>query len=139
LKNIDDDGNEKVLYPITGTSDVFMSEDENTSLQDKLGNTDISGLGDGTITGALQLLFDIAHPIGDIICNDECDTMEKVIARYGGRQWERIEGRCIVGASASHSAGTTFGSDKVSISGTTGKAKVSVSGTAETSTINITG
>ncbi len=47
--------------------------------------------------------------VGKIIVDSELDTMEKVIARYGGTEWVKIEGRVLVGADSTHAAGEEFG------------------------------
>ena len=47
--------------------------------------------------------------VGKIIVDSELDTMEKVIARYGGTEWVKIEGRVLVGADSTHASGEEFG------------------------------
>lgn len=54
---------------------------------------------------------DSRSEVGDVITSSTLDTMEKVIARYGGIRWEKIEGRFILGASDDHPVGETGGEE----------------------------
>ena len=47
--------------------------------------------------------------IGMIIHSTTLDTMEKVIAIYGGTEWVKIEGRMLLGQSSSYAINTTGG------------------------------
>lgn len=61
------------------------------------------------MVNAIQHLLDNRSQVGDIVCNSNLDTMEKVIERFGGIKWERIEGRFLLGASSEYPIGTTGG------------------------------
>lgn len=47
--------------------------------------------------------------VGMIIHSTTLDTMEKVIAFYGGTTWEKMEGVFLLGASDTYAAGSTGG------------------------------
>ena len=47
--------------------------------------------------------------VGMIIHSTTMDTMEKVIAVYGGTEWQKIEGRFLLGASSSYKNDSTGG------------------------------
>lgn len=47
--------------------------------------------------------------VGSIVYSTTLNTMEKVIALYGGTKWERIEGRFLLGASNEYPIGTLGG------------------------------
>ena len=64
------------------------------------------------MVSAIQHLLDNRSQVGDIVCNGNLDTEEKVIERFGGVKWERIEGRFLLGASDSYEAGSTGGEEK---------------------------
>lgn len=74
--------------------------------ENKLGNSDITSIGDGTLTGAIsQLNTNLAESrsyVGMIIHSTIFDTMDKVIAFYGGTQWNKIEGRFLLGQSSNY-------------------------------------
>lgn len=55
-----------------------------------------------------ELNGNMSH-VGTIIHSTTLDTMEKVIAVYGGTEWQRIEGRFLLGASGSCKNGSTGG------------------------------
>ena len=55
LAQVDSSGNVTVLYPKTFTSDIYVGNTSKT-LSSLLGSTDISSVGDGTITGAISSL-----------------------------------------------------------------------------------
>lgn len=72
---------------------------------------------DASTAGILSLL----HPIGTIIESTTCDTMEKVVAAYGGTKWIQHEGYVLRGATSNVTAGTQGqtndgGADSVSVS-----------------------
>lgn len=48
--------------------------------------------------------------VGMIIQSTTLDTMEKVIAIYGGTEWTKIEGRMLIGASTNYAVNSTGGS-----------------------------
>ena len=49
--------------------------------------------------------------VGMIIHSTTLDTEAKVIAQYGGTQWQKLEGVFLLGQSASHAIGTTGGEE----------------------------
>lgn len=51
-----------------------------------------------------------------IIHTTTLDTMEKVIAIYGGTQWVKIEGKFLLGTSSSHAINTTGGEENHTLS-----------------------
>ena len=55
-----------------------------------------------------QLNVNMSH-VGMIIHSTTMDTMEKVIAVYGGTEWQKIEGRFLLGSSGSYKNGSTGG------------------------------
>lgn len=52
-----------------------------------------------------------ASYVGMIITSSTLDTMEKVIAFYGGTEWTRLSGTFIIGASDKYVNGSTGGSE----------------------------
>lgn len=58
---------------------------------------------------AIRTLWDNRSQVGDIVYNSTLDTMEKVIERYGGTKWERIEGKFLLGANDEYEVGSTGG------------------------------
>lgn len=75
-----------------------------------LGTTDISSIGGGTVTGAINAVNNNLSHIGMVIHTTTLDTVEKVIAVYGGTKWEKIEGRFLLGQSSSYTIKSTGGS-----------------------------
>ena len=63
----------------------------------------------------IQTLTNNRSQVGDIICNANLDTMEKVIQRFGGTKWERIEDRFLLGASEKYPVGTLGGEKEVTL------------------------
>ena len=47
---------------------------------------------------AIRHLLDNRSQVGDIVCSTNLDTEEKVIQRFGGITWEKIEGRFLLGS-----------------------------------------
>ena len=78
-------------------------------LKNFLGNNDISAIGDGTVTGAVNTLNDKLSHVGMIIHTTTLDTEEKVKAIYGGTSWSKIEGRFLLGQSSSYAINSTGG------------------------------
>lgn len=74
-----------------------------------LGTTDISAIGDGTVTGGLNSINSNLSHVGMIIHSTTLDTMEKVIAIYGGTKWVKIEGRMLLGADNTYAVNSTGG------------------------------
>ncbi len=78
-------------------------------IRNKIGNTDIDTIGDGTLTGAIDthnsainnLKSNVSH-VGMIIHSTTLNTMEKVTAVYGGTAWIQIQGRFLLGASSGY-------------------------------------
>lgn len=64
--------------------------------------------GDGTWAG---VVIPPQSHVGMIIHSTTLDTEAKVIAQYGGTQWQKIEGVFLLGQSASHAAGSTGGEE----------------------------
>ena len=62
------------------------------------------------IFNAHELLENRSH-IGQYIFSSTLDTMEKVIAIYGGKTWERVYGRFLFGADDSHQVGDIGGEE----------------------------
>lgn len=62
LAQVDSSGNVTVLYPKTFTSDIYVGN-TSTTLSTLLGSTNISSIGDGTITGAISSLNNDNVPI----------------------------------------------------------------------------
>lgn len=60
------------------------------------------------IFNAHELLENRSH-IGMIIHSTTLDTMEKVIAIYGGKTWKKIEGMFLLGASSDYVVNSTGG------------------------------
>lgn len=56
-----------------------------------------------------SLNSNISH-VGMIIQSTTLDTMEKVIAIYGGTKWVKIEGRMLIGAGSNYAVNSTGGS-----------------------------
>ena len=54
--------------------------------------------------------------VGMIITSTTLNTEDKVKAIYGGKHWVLIEGRMLLGVSASHAANTTGGSETHTLS-----------------------
>lgn len=54
-------------------------------------------------------LSNLKSYVGMIVQSTTLDTIEKVIAIYGGIEWQKIEGRFLLGASAAYVAGSTGG------------------------------
>ena len=63
---------------------------------------------------AVDYAKSVSH-IGMIVQSTTLDTEAKVKAIYGGTSWSMIEGRMLLGASASHAVNTTGGSETHSI------------------------
>lgn len=57
----------------------------------------------------------IASHVGQVIHSTTLDTMEKVIAIYGGTTWEKIEGMFLLGQSSSYAINSTGGSATVTL------------------------
>ena len=74
-----------------------------------LGTTDISAIGDGTVTGGLTTLNDKLSHVGMIIHTTTLDTEDKVKAIYGGTSWSKIEGKFLLGQSSSYAINSTGG------------------------------
>ena len=55
-----------------------------------------------------RLNYCLSH-VGMIIHSTTLDTMEKVIAIYGGTKWDKIEGRFLLGSNDDYPIGTTGG------------------------------
>lgn len=68
--------------------------------------------GDGTWAG---VVIPPQSHVGMIIHSTTLDTEAKVIAQYGGTQWQKIEGVFLLGQSASHAIGSTGGSETVTL------------------------
>ena len=64
--------------------------------------------GDGTWAG---VVIPPQSHVGMIIHSTTLDTEAKVIAQYGGTQWQKIEGVFLLGQSASHAIGSTGGEE----------------------------
>lgn len=64
--------------------------------------------GDGTWA---EVVIPPQSHVGMIIHSTTLDTEAKVIAQYGGTQWQKIEGVFLLGQSASHAIGTTGGEE----------------------------
>lgn len=64
--------------------------------------------GDGTWAG---VVIPPQSHVGMIIHSTTLDTEAKVIAQYGGTQWQKIEGVFLLGQSASHAVGSTGGEE----------------------------
>lgn len=62
-------------------------------------------------TEKLNTLNDRFSHIGMVIHSTTLDTMDKVIAIYGGITWEKIEGQFLLGQSSSHAVNSTGGSE----------------------------
>lgn len=56
-----------------------------------------------------------ASYVGMIIHSTTLDTKAKVIEMYGGTDWQKIEGRFLLGASSTHAAGSTGGSEDATL------------------------
>lgn len=61
-----ENGDVNIFYPKTFSSDIYLGDDKNT-LETLLGNSDISEIGDGSITGAITHLNNEGAPIDEII------------------------------------------------------------------------
>lgn len=68
--------------------------------------------GDGTWAG---VVIPPQSHVGMIIHSTTLDTEAKVIAQYGGTQWQKIEGVFLLGQSASHAIGSTGGAETVTL------------------------
>lgn len=64
--------------------------------------------GDGTWAG---VVIPPQSHVGMIIHSTTLDTEAKVIAQYGGIQWQKIEGVFLLGQSAAHAIGSTGGEE----------------------------
>lgn len=67
---------------------------------------------DGELVGELGAVVvggGIASHVGMIIHSTTLDTEEKVIKLYGGKKWERIIGRFLLGADSNHNVNATGG------------------------------
>ena len=82
---------------------------ESVHITEKLGDTNISDIGDGTLTGAINQIGKSISHVGSVIHSTTLDTMEKVIAVYGGTTWVKIEGRFLLGQSSSYAINSTGG------------------------------
>lgn len=102
-----------------GALDINATNTAVNALQEANGDTDISGIGDGTNTGAINALNTqltaIKSHVGMIIHSTTLDTEAKVKAIYGGEAWSKIEGQFLLGASASHAVNTTGGAETVAL------------------------
>lgn len=63
----------------------------------------------------MNIYQSLSH-VGMIIHTTTLDTMEKVIAIYGGTQWIKIEGKFLLGTSSSHAINTTGGEENHTLS-----------------------
>lgn len=68
--------------------------------------SDLTGTLGVTVVGGGAVSF-----IGMIVQSTTLDTMDKVIALYGGIEWTKIEGKFLLGSSQDHVAGSTGGSE----------------------------
>jgi hypothetical protein len=71
---------------------------------------DSTGVYDTSLGMTQQAINNAVSHVGQIIFSTTLDTMEKVVAVYGGTTWSKIEGRFLVGASSSYANGSTGGS-----------------------------
>jgi len=92
-------------------NELFSAVDINQ----RLGDTNLSNVGDGTITGTLSTLYNNRSHIGMVVQSTTLDTMEKVIEIYGGTSWVKIEGRFLLGTSSSYAVNSTGGAATVSL------------------------
>ena len=70
---------------------------------------DSTGVYDTSLGMTQQAINNAVSHVGQIIFSTTLDTMEKVVAVYGGTTWSKIEGRFLVGASSSYANGSTGG------------------------------
>ena len=85
---------------VDGALDELFSA---VDINEKIGNMEeISSLGNGTIVSAINAVnnsITTTSHVGMIVQSTTLDTMEKVIAIYGGTTWVKIEGRFLLGES----------------------------------------
>ena len=79
---------------------------------------DSTGVYDTSLGMTQQAINNAVSHVGQIIFSTTLDTMEKVVAVYGGTTWSKIEGRFLIGASSSYANGSTGGeaSHKLTVS-----------------------
>lgn len=70
---------------------------------------DSAGVYDTSLGMTQKAINNAVSHVGQIIFSTTLDTMEKVIAVYGGTTWSKIEGRFLIGASSSYANGSTGG------------------------------
>lgn len=64
---------------------------------------------------AIRYLYDNRSAIGDIIVSSTLDTMEKVIERYGGNEWEQLKDTFLLSAGDNHQVGESGGEENVTL------------------------
>ena len=95
------------FVPYTGEGDTLTADV--AKIKNNLGSTDISSIGDGTVTGAINELNRNLSHVGMIIHTTTLDTEDKVKAIYGGTSWTKIEGRFLLGQSSNYAINSTGG------------------------------
>lgn len=88
IQQIKDKLTGKDIYPITKTKAIY--DDDCNRLDEIIGN------------------YVYSH-IGMVIHSTTLDTMDKVIHVYGGKTWEKIEGRFLLGQSSEYAINDTGG------------------------------
>lgn len=75
-------GNEKILNNITSVNEEKVKEitkEEVRTVSDKLGNTDISAIGDGTVTGGLSTIY---NRINSASISERIDIKSEAATQY---------------------------------------------------------
>ena len=99
----------KIFYKGVDYSSPTSLTADVAEIKNDLGSTDISSIGDGTVTGAINELNRNLSHVGMIIHTTTLDTEDKVKAIYGGISWTKIEGRFLLGQSSSYAINSTGG------------------------------
>ena len=84
----------------------FVDVTEYSQVGDSFGSADINA----TNKAVGELYSDKSH-VGMIIHSTTLDTMEKVIALYGGTEWVKIEGMFLLGQSEKYEINSTGGEE----------------------------